>query len=149
VKTSMVLVLVAMLAACGPKSAATPHTPPPADASVPPPDGTVAGEPSKDPLANAVESNVKLYEMIAALPESGQCPEVAVLINRMIDERAAALAQVREAAKGAQAALVDGLFHDASPRLSAAMTKIDALATRCVRGPDVSTALARLSVEGT
>jgi hypothetical protein len=142
------VLFAALLVACGPKSTATPHPPPPADASVAPPDAATTTDPSKDPLANAVESVVKLYEMIAAIPASGQCPEVAVLIGQMIDQRAAALEQVRDAAKGAQAALVDGLFHDASPRLSAAMTAIDALATRCVRGPDVGAALARLSVEG-
>jgi hypothetical protein len=152
VRTLVVFVAVAMLAACGPKSTATPHTPPPADASVPPPDAALAADPSpsrsKDPLANAVESVVKLYEMIAAIPASGQCPEVAMMIGQMIDQRAAVLEQVRDAAKGSQAALVDGLFHDASPRLSAAMTSIDALQMRCIRGPDVSAALARLSVEG-
>jgi hypothetical protein len=145
------LVLVVVLAACGPKSAATPHAPPPADAAVPPADAAVAAEPSpgasKEPLAGAVERVVKLYESIAAIPASGPCPEVAMRVGRMIDERAADLAQVRDAAKGPQAALVDGLFHDASPRLSAAMTSIDALSMRCVRGPDVSAALARLSVE--
>jgi hypothetical protein len=141
------VVLVALLAACGPKSAATPHTPPPADASVPPADAAGGAEPSKDPLANSVESVVSMYEMIAALPTTAHCPEAAMLINRMIDAHAAVRAQVQEAAKGEQAALVDGLFHDASPRLSAAMTAIDALAMRCSRGDDVNAALARLSVE--
>jgi hypothetical protein len=103
---------------------------------------------SKDPLAAAVERIVTLYEAIATLPPATTCGEAAASIDRWTSERAAALAQVRDAAQGEQAELVDGLFHDASPRLSAAIRAVDTLAARCASEPAMTAALTRLSTEG-
>lgn len=141
------LALVAVLAACGPKSTEQPRIAPPVDAAVPETPAADAAEESKDPLASAVESIVTLYEAIAKLPAGTSCQDAAASIDRLGAERASARTQVRVASQGSQATLVDGLFHDASPRLSAAMTAIDALATRCTSEPAVGAALARLSAE--
>ena len=84
-----------------------------------------AGE-AKDPLATAVERIVTLYEEIGRLPAAGSCPETAATIERWTVERRDAIVQVRDAAQGEQAALVDGLFHDASPRLAAALARLSA-----------------------
>jgi hypothetical protein len=143
----LVLVAVAVAigaAACGPKAAtvAEPAEQGPGKG----PEAEIA-VPAKDPLAAAVEQIVVLYEAIAKL--EGPCREVAAAIEGLIGERTGALAQVRDAAQGAQAALVDGLFHDASPRLTASMQAVELLSTRCVSEPAVNAALARLSTEAT
>ncbi len=100
---------------------------------------------AKDALATAVERVVTLYEEIGRLPPAGSCAEAAATIDRWTAERGDAIVQVRDAAQGEQAALVDGLFHDASPRLAAAMKGIDELAARCASEPSLTAALARLS----
>lgn len=107
----------------------------------------VDGQISKDPLAAAVERIVTLYEAIATLPPAGSCRDAAASIDTWTTEHAPALAQIRDAAQGEQAALVDGLFHDASGRLTDAMQKIDQLAARCASEPALGAALARLSTE--
>lgn len=136
-------------AACGPKppptSGTTSSAPPDAGATI---DAATADlTESQDPLAAAVERIVTLYEAIATLPSATTCGDAAVSIDRWTTERADAMAQVRDAAQGEQAELVDGLFHDASPRLSAAMKAVDTLATRCASEPSMTVALTRLSTE--
>lgn len=140
-----VAAMVVMASACGPK-------PPVVEEPREPRSGTgtgtgsgAAGDGAKDPLATAVERIVTLYEEIGRLPPAGSCAEAAATIDRWTAERGDAIVQVRDAAQGEQAALVDGLFHDASPRLAAAMKGIDELAARCASEPSVTAALARLS----
>jgi hypothetical protein len=141
-------VIVMLAAACGPPMSPTTTrtTAPPPDAGATPGAGATTGD-AKDPLAAAVEQIVTLYEAIATLPAGGSCRDAAASIDTWVAERTAVLAQVRDAAQGTQAALVDGLFHDASPRLSAAMTAIDGHATRCTAEPSFGAALTRLSTE--
>jgi hypothetical protein len=141
-------VLVLLAAACGPRTSptTTTATPPAPDAGATPAADPTTGD-AKDPLAAAVEQIVTLYEAIATLPAGGSCRDAAASIDAWVAERTAVLAQVRDAAQGAQAALVDGLFHDASPRLAAAMTAIDGHATRCTAEPAFGAALTRLSTE--
>ena len=142
------VVVVALVMACGPKAVPV-GTPQKIDAGTGAGSGsgTVPDADPKDPLAAAVERIVTLYEAIAKLPPAGSCHDAATAIDQWTGERVAALAQVREAAKGSQAQLVDGLFIDASPRLSIAMKAVEELATRCSTEPAVGAALARLSME--
>ena len=105
------------------------------------------GEPSKDPLAAAVERIVTNYEAIGKLQPAVSCKEAAAAIDEWTSANAPAFTRVRDAARSEQAPLVDGLFHDASPRLSVAMKSIDELAARCASEPALGDALTRLSTE--
>ncbi|HUQ03180.1 MAG TPA: hypothetical protein VM261_11845 [Kofleriaceae bacterium] len=147
-RLAAVVLVAAVVAACGPKTSPTggPTTASRPDAGHTP-EANPAVDEAKDPLAAAVERVVTLYESIATLPPGGSCRDAATSIETWTVERAAVLVQVRDAARGAQAALVDGLFHDASPRLAAAMTAIDGHATRCASEPAFGAALTRLSTE--
>lgn len=144
----LVVGMAVVLAACGPKATtvAEPEKPGAGTGTGTETDGGVE-ESAKDPLAAAVEQIVALYEAIATLPPASSCGEAATSIETWIAERQDALVQVRDAAQGPQAPLVDGLFHDASPRLTASLRAVDQLATRCASEPAVNAALARLSTE--
>lgn len=138
------MIAMALVAGCGPKAATVEG---PGAEGQGEGKGIVDPDESKDPLAAAVERIVTLYEAIATLPPAASCNDAATSIETWTKERADALAHIRDAAQGQQAALVDGLFHDSSERLADAMQKIEALATRCASEPALGEALTRLSTE--
>lgn len=145
----MVIALALAIAACGPKATTVAE---PGGSGTGTGTGTDTGSAvdageSKDPLAAAVERIVTLYEAIATLPPAASCKDAATSIDQWTKERAGALAQIRDAAQSEQAALVDGLFHDSSGRLTDAVQKVEALATRCASEPALGEALTRLSTE--